>query len=112
MGRGAGPESTSPGRFFGGEPERLAPKTPGSPFLLTSGASFALATGFADPAAPGAEKNATFKEEQRKAKIAVWYYLCEWGEIAKSDITRRDYLIQLGLAKRKKPSKGPQGRRR
>jgi hypothetical protein len=69
----------------------------------------AIATGFTDSAGPGAEKNATLKEEQRKAKIAVWYYLTEWGEIAKSDITRRDYLIQLGLAKRKKPNKGPKG---
>lgn len=68
------------------------------------------ATGFYDPSAPGAEKNAALKEETRKTKIATWYYLNEWSEIAKSDITRRDYLIQLGIAKRKKPSKGLGGK--
>ena len=46
------------------------------------------------------------KKEQREAKIATWYYFNEWSTIAKRVITRRDYLIQLGLAKRKKGSGG------
>lgn len=64
------------------------------------------AVGFSDPAVPESPKDTKQKDEQRQAKIAVWYYLNEWSEIAKQDITRRDYLIQLGLAKRKKGGKG------
>lgn len=72
----------------------------------------ALAKSFVEAAAPTpeeAEKLAAQKEERRQAKLAVWYYLNEWSEIAKADITRRDYLIQLGLVKRKKRNKGGGG---
>jgi hypothetical protein len=39
--------------------------------------------------------------EQRSAKRALWGWLNEWTEIARAVIKRRDWLIQLGLAKRK-----------
>ncbi|MEO7329314.1 MAG: hypothetical protein ABI193_12090 [Minicystis sp.] len=39
--------------------------------------------------------------EQRAAKRALWGWLNEWTEIARAVIKRRDWLIQLGLAKRK-----------
>ena len=62
-----------------------------------------VAVGFSEPVAVAeSPADAKRKESQRKAKIAVWYYFNEWSEVAKLDITRRDYLIQLGLAKRKK----------
>ncbi len=65
------------------------------------------AVGFSDPSVPESPKTAKEREERRQAKIAVWYYYNEWSEIAKQDIKRRDYLIQLGLAKRsKKNGKG------
>lgn len=62
-----------------------------------------IATGFEDP---NAEKKAKSddprKKEIQEAKVAVYYYFTEWSEIARTDLTRRDYLIQLGLVKRKK----------
>ena len=67
----------------------------------------AVATGFSDPTVVDSPKAAKQKEEQRQAKIAVWYYYNEWSAIARLDIKRRDYLIQLGLVKRSK--KKPKG---
>ena len=61
-----------------------------------------------DPAAsPAAEAS---EEEQREAllKLKSWYG--EWSEMARAVIGRRDYLIRLGLAKRKVSKKKP-GRR-
>lgn len=55
------------------------------------------------------KKDNQTNRDQRKAKIALWRLLDEWSEVAKLTITRRDYLIFLGLAKRKKKSKGPEG---
>jgi hypothetical protein len=53
-----------------------------------------------------AAKDASKAAEQREAKIALWAFWTEWSEIAKTDIKRRDYLIHLGLAKRKPGKKG------
>lgn len=50
------------------------------------------------------------KEEQRAAKIELWALFTEWSEIARADITRRDYLIMLGIAKRKKTEKKGKGK--
>jgi hypothetical protein len=62
-----------------------------------------------EPAAAKAPKEAkpaaAKDEEPRKAKLALWTFYSEWSEIARADIKRRDYLIQLGLAKRKAPKK-------
>lgn len=44
--------------------------------------------------------------EQHAAKLALRAWYVEWSEIAKAVIKRRDYLILLGLAKRKAPKKG------
>jgi hypothetical protein len=51
--------------------------------------------------APLAEDDEAAAKEQRAAKIALWRWFSEWSEIARADIKRRDWLIQLGLAKRK-----------
>jgi hypothetical protein len=55
--------------------------------------------------AKAAASDAAKNEEQRQAQIALWTFHAEWSEIARADIKRRDYLIQLGLAKRKAPKK-------
>lgn len=52
------------------------------------------------PKAPPAQN-----DDARAVKLALWTFYSEWSEIAKADIKRRDYLIQLGLAKRKAPKK-------
>ena len=78
-------------------------------------ALLAIATGSPVPAQPVSPEVKTKAEEQkteqRAAKIELWLLFHEWSEIAKSDISRRDYLIQLGLAKRKvkKPKGGGGG---
>lgn len=75
----------------------------------------AIATGSPEPTQPVSPEVKTKAEEQkteqREAKIELWLLFHEWSEIARSDISRRDYLIQLGLAKRKvkKPPKGSGG---
>ena len=56
------------------------------------------ALGAPEPAVTDADAIA----EQRAAKRALWGWLNEWSEVAKADIRRRDFLILLGLAKRKK----------
>lgn len=59
------------------------------------------------PAPPeDAEKTETLAAEQREAKIKLWALWAEWSEVARAEIKRRDYLIQLGLAKRKTTKKG------
>lgn len=68
-----------------------------------------VAKGFEDATVVQAGPTEAEKKEQRDAKIAVYYYFNEWSTIAKRVITRRDYLIQLGLAKRKKAPKGKGG---
>ena len=71
-----------------------------------------VAKGFTEAVTPTPEeaaKQVKQKEERRQAKLAVWYFLNEWSEIARTDITRRDYLIQLGLVQRKKRKKGGGG---
>lgn len=55
----------------------------------------------ADPA-----KEAARAAERREARIALWGFVTEWSEIAKTVIKRRDHLIQLGLAKRKAGKNG------
>ncbi|MFS8071398.1 MAG: hypothetical protein ACMG6S_33930, partial [Byssovorax sp.] len=40
-------------------------------------------------------------------KLHAWYG--EWSEVARAVIKRRDHLIRLGLAKRKKTAKGAAG---
>jgi hypothetical protein len=40
-------------------------------------------------------------------KLHAWYG--EWSEVARAVIKRRDHLIRLGLAKRKKTAKGSPG---
>lgn len=40
-------------------------------------------------------------------KLHAWYG--EWSEVARAVIKRRDHLIRLGLAKRKKTAKGEPG---
>lgn len=55
---------------------------------------------------PNADGNST--TESRRADLEAlraWYD--DWSETAKIVITRRDQLIRLGLAKRKKPMKNP-----
>jgi hypothetical protein len=41
-------------------------------------------------------------DERQTTAIKLWNWLEEWTGIAKNVITRRDYLITLGLAKRRK----------
>ncbi len=55
-----------------------------------------------------AEQEKAAAKELDEARLAVWRWFSEWSEIARGDIKRRDWLIQLGLAKRKqvKKSKG------
>jgi hypothetical protein len=61
------------------------------------------------PKAPKAPKEGAASDgEPRKAKLALWTFYSEWSEIARADIKRRDYLINLGLAKRKAPKKTAQ----
>ncbi len=40
--------------------------------------------------------------ERRQALLDLWIWYHEWSEVARAVIKRRDYLIQLGLAKRKR----------
>lgn len=61
-----------------------------------------VALGAPEPAAADADTMVTNEAEQRAAKRALWGWLNEWSEVARADIRRRDLLIQLGLAKRKK----------
>lgn len=44
--------------------------------------------------------------QRRTALRALWAWMNEWSEIAKAEIKRRDYLIQLGVAKRKGRGEG------
>lgn len=53
-----------------------------------------------------AEEDAAAATELREARIAVWRWYAEWSDIAKAVIKRRDWLIQLGLAKRKTKKSG------
>ena len=39
--------------------------------------------------------------------LRVWYV--DWSEMARSVVKRKDYLIRLGLAKRKSAKKPPTG---
>ncbi len=41
-----------------------------------------------------------------EAMMALRHWYEEWSEIARASISRRDYLILLGLAKRKSSKKG------
>jgi len=43
--------------------------------------------------------------EEHVAALRAWYE--EWSEIARATVTRRDYLIRLGLAKRKSNNEQP-----
>ena len=61
-----------------------------------------VALGAPEPAATNADTMVANEAEQRAAKRALWGWLNEWSEVARADIRRRDLLIQLGLAKRKK----------
>ena len=62
-----------------------------------------LKTALAAPEPAGTDDRGTTNEaEQRAAKRALWGWFNEWAEVAKAEIKRRDYLIQLGFAKRKK----------
>ncbi|APR77025.1 Hypothetical protein A7982_02372 [Minicystis rosea] len=56
--------------------------------------------------APEAEDDDSIEEQIREAKIELWRWYAEWAEIARADIRRRDWLIVLGLAKRKQAKKG------
>jgi hypothetical protein len=67
-----------------------------------------VALGAPEPVATDAGAPATNAAEQTAAKRALWGWLNEWSEVARTIIQRRDYLIQLGLAKRK-TRKGPKG---
>lgn len=61
----------------------------------------ALGSPNADAAPPSIKASPKAEAEQRAAKIELWTFYAEWTEIARADIKRRDYLIQLGMAKRK-----------
>jgi len=61
----------------------------------------ALGSPNADSAPPSIKADPKAEAEQRAAKIELWTFYAEWSEIARADIKRRDYLIQLGMAKRK-----------
>jgi hypothetical protein len=65
-----------------------------------------IALGAPDTAVTAAEPPAMNDAEQTAAKRALWGWLNEWSEVAKVLIKRRDFLIQLGFAKRKKRAKG------
>ncbi len=60
------------------------------------------ATVATEPAAP---PNVESPAGSREAKVALRKWFEEWSEIAKADIKRRDYLVSLGLAKRKTAKK-------
>ncbi len=68
-------------------------------------ARVAVATVATEPAAP---PNVESPAGSREARIALRVWFEEWSEIAKADIKRRDYLVSLGLAKRK-TNKKPKG---
>ncbi len=46
------------------------------------------------------EAVAAAAEDRLKMQIAARVFMEEWGELARTEITRRDYLIRLGLAQR------------
>lgn len=61
----------------------------------------------AEAAASSGAKNALSEAEEvsDKAVRALYEWHHEWAETAKAEISRRDHLIRLGLAKRKKGEK-------
>jgi len=55
-----------------------------------------------DAPAPFAFVFAAARAELRRAKqLDLYKFFDEWSEIARTEITRRDHLINLGLGKRK-----------
>lgn len=61
----------------------------------------------ADPVDPVREKAQAGKDKAHsEAMMALRHWYEEWSEIARASISRRDYLILLGLAKRKSSKKG------
>ncbi|MEO1270483.1 MAG: hypothetical protein AAFX99_20540 [Myxococcota bacterium] len=63
------------------------------------------ASGVPEQAAPGIQ-GVLSKEEIEQARIALYYWHKGWARIARSIITRRDWLIRLGLATRRKTASG------
>lgn len=55
------------------------------------------------PVVPAQESAKDRPKRQDLENLRAWFV--EWSETARAAIGRRDYLIRLGLAKRKKPSK-------
>lgn len=47
--------------------------------------------------------NASGEREQGLLALRAWYL--DWSDTARAVISRRDYLIRLGLAQRKKAAK-------
>lgn len=68
-----------------------------------------VATSFAEAAPPAPSAPSEKATDHREAQVALWAFWTEWSEIAKTDIKRRDHLIQLGLAKRKTSAKARGG---
>ncbi len=61
----------------------------------------ALSSPPSDDGAPSVAADPKGAGELREAKVALYNFHAEWSEIARADIKRRDYLIQLGMASRK-----------
>ncbi len=61
----------------------------------------ALSSPPSDDGAPSVIPDPKGASELRDAKVALYNFFAEWSEIARADIKRRDYLIQLGMANRK-----------
>ncbi len=59
--------------------------------------------------APDEEGKAAREEAYVKALVALRVWYVDWSEMARSVVKRRDYLIRLGLAKRKSAKKPPTG---
>ncbi|MBI2374200.1 MAG: hypothetical protein HYV07_09385 [Deltaproteobacteria bacterium] len=50
---------------------------------------------------PTAEDVVGAERQAREARVRLWRWFNEWSRIAKKRITRRDYLIRMGLAQRR-----------
>ena len=58
---------------------------------------------------PPAVDNTASEADDRQKRLALYAWLVEWSQIARTVIRRRDLLIQLGLAKPKARKKGDEG---
>lgn len=57
------------------------------------------------PAPPSPEHQAQVAAAQREAEVQLWRWVRKWTTIARRAITRRDHLVWLGLAERKRRAK-------